>query len=177
MAPIWPQEGPKRAPRAPKSTRRAPQEAHLKAPTGGRYLNPPSFLIDGLQDGPRRRPGGPKRPPRGPQDAPKRPPRGPKTLPEASQTLPEAPGTAKRPPRRPKRPPRGFQDTSQETPRGIQEASGPSARHPLLVRLPLLLLPPHMLMGRVTPSCRGVRPARALGPHALMLSCTCLWGG
>ena len=85
------QEGPKSAQERPKRAPRGPQEAHLKAPTGGGKKSPPSFLIDGLQDNPRRRPGGPKRPPRGPQDAPKRPQDG-----------------FKRPRSLPRRPPRGY---------------------------------------------------------------------
>ena len=91
------QEGPKSAQERPKSAPRGRQEAHLKAPTGGARNDPPSFLVDGLQDGPRKPSRAPKKPPRESQEGPKKAPRGPREgfkrapkIPEKSQTPSES---------------------------------------------------------------------------------------
>ena len=69
---------------APKSAPRGPQEAILRAPTGGRKLQLPSLLIDGIQDCPRRASRAAKRAPREPKERAKRPQDGSTMAQEAS---------------------------------------------------------------------------------------------
>ena len=143
------------APRAPLRPPRAPQEGPKKR----LGIRNPSFLIDLLQDGPKRRPGGPKRPPRWPQEASKRPQEAamrpqeaPKRPQEASKRPPRAPQEdPKRPqeappkhPRRPRAPidrqetPKTPEEASKRLPRGIREAFN----HPPSVII--LLIPPSL---------------------------------
>jgi len=79
--PRGPQEGPKSAQERPKSGPTGPQEATFRAPTGGAEKEATSFLIDGLQDSPKRPPRPFQRAPRGPQQRPKRAPREPRESP------------------------------------------------------------------------------------------------
>ena len=103
MSPIWPKRAPrgaqrglKTAPRPPKSGPSLSEEAILRAPTGGGEIEPIRFLLDSVQDGPRR-----AGPPRGSQEGPKR---------------------AQRSPKRTQRPPTLPQEGSTMTPRSLQEA-------------------------------------------------------
>ena len=141
------QEGPGRGPReaqedtksAPEHPKRAPRGLFEGSDGGTSKITRNLFLSMASKIAPGSAQEASNRPAIYPQKAPI-------CSPEASKTLQEAPGAAKRAPRRLQDVPK---NTSQETPRGIQEASGPFACPPFLVRLPLLLLPPpfpHLLL-------------------------------